>query len=468
MKLPLALALILTALPGFADDAAAPANMQSGAAIQTSKAHPDLLLLEQDLTLKQNDKKEDRVTQEDYQAWETEFRELLAAALARVPPSPDNNATHARIMAMIGDRAQAQATLDQALKENPGSPVLLRTKGRLLYEQNDFPGAAQLGLQAWEKSGHTDLAAQELYQTSKDRHAPSGAVASLPADTLRISQEPAVVSAKGADKPYIFTVNGKAKPIEVPATETTPVSPTQSEGNGIGLLTTLGITAGFLMITWGAVPQNTKDHFKQVFWEQPKQEVKILAGAVAVTAALVGAFHIGVIVIPPLLAGTATTSPPAMTLALAGGGTAGGTTAATIAWEQALVGTVKAAILAAGAYIGVKKAGEHVSFSKPDQSKQGPGDSDAYSVAKNGGRHSGTVENYKGKSISEIQKAERSSLRQVELHRDKIRDPARYAEDWNQRSPKAKNDLLDYWKKDINRNQELADIMRGLLKERGL
>lgn len=175
MKLSLALALLLPTLPGLANDSTTAMNQEPGAVATTEKAHPELLHLEAALMRKQDDKKAGRVKPEEYQEWAGAFRTRLDATMARVPPSPDNTAAHARIAALLGEREQARVTLDQALERNPGSSVLIRTKGQILYEQNDFPGATRYGQLAWDKSGHTDYAALALYHTSKDRVAASGA-----------------------------------------------------------------------------------------------------------------------------------------------------------------------------------------------------------------------------------------------------------------------------------------------------
>lgn len=337
MKLILALALLLPAFPA---GAAAP------------EAHPDLVRLEQDLTRKQDDKKESRITAEEYREWESGFRSLLAAAEASVPPSPENTAARARIAALLGERDRAGASLARALEENPDSAVLLRTKGQLLYESKDYPGAAEHGLQAWEKSGRTDTAALALYQSAKGRGAPAGGGTAAPSGGPAAASGPPVVSAADSSRPYKLPVKGGAKIAEVPSL-TADAVPADGGGNELGLLTTLGIGAGVLLIAWGAVPQETKDHFKQVLWEQPKQELK----AAAVATAVIGAVYLGATVLPPLLT-TMAPSAPALTPALAGGGTAGGG----VVLEQAAVGAVKAG----GTAIVLRKALDQFSYSKSE------------------------------------------------------------------------------------------------------
>lgn len=360
MKLILALALLLPAFPA---GAAAP------------EAHPDLLRLEQDLTRKQDDKKESRITPEEYREWESGFRSLLEVAEASVPPSPENTAARARIAALLGERDRAGASLARALEENPDSAVLLRTKGQLLYDSKDYPGAAEHGLQAWEKSGRTDTAALALYQSAKGRGTPAGGGSASPLGGPAAASGPPVVSAADSSRPYKRPVKGGAKIAEVPSL-TADAVPADGGGNGLGLLTTLGIGAGVLLIAWGAVPQETKDHFKQVLWEQPKQELKVAAAATAV----IGAVYLGATVLPPLLT-TMAPSTPALTPALAGGGAAGGG----IVLQQAAVGTAKAGILAGGVTIALKKAWEHVSYSKADSG--GADSGHEVPISENNARH---------------------------------------------------------------------------------
>ncbi len=91
----------------------------------------------------------------------------------------------------------------------------------------------------------------------------------------------------------------------------------------------------------------------------------------------------------------------------------------------------------------------------------------AYQEAVKGGRHKGILDTYKNRSTEEIKRARRGYLKQVELHRAKLANPERYADNWCNLSEREKNGLLEKWRKDAERNQELADIMRGILLERG-
>jgi RHS repeat-associated protein len=90
----------------------------------------------------------------------------------------------------------------------------------------------------------------------------------------------------------------------------------------------------------------------------------------------------------------------------------------------------------------------------------------AYEIAAAGGKHSGTLRNYAGRSAAEIRKGIRSYDRQVALHRQKIANPAQFAERWGQMSAQEQAGLLNKWASDAARNQELANVLRGLLGSR--
>ena len=233
MKHFLALALFFCPLSGLADDVAGPTPEVPGATVATNKAHPDLIRLQHELSLKLSDKKDGRVTPEQYETWKGEFRARLDAAVTRVPPSPDNTAAHARIMAQLGERKEARATLDQALEQNPKSSVLLTTKGQILYDQNDFPAAAHNALQAWKNSGQTDKDAWALYQMSKGRSAPSGTASESPGVST-LKQGSPVVTADDSYKPIKLAVKGSARPSFVPTPGQDAAEPIK-RGSGLPL-----------------------------------------------------------------------------------------------------------------------------------------------------------------------------------------------------------------------------------------
>ena len=90
----------------------------------------------------------------------------------------------------------------------------------------------------------------------------------------------------------------------------------------------------------------------------------------------------------------------------------------------------------------------------------------AYEMAKAGGHHAGLLRTYQAKSTAEIQRALRSYERQVALHRQKVHSPEQFIQEWDRKSLRVQQALLRHWQEDGARNQELADIMRGILQER--
>lgn len=54
------------------------------------------------------------------------------------------------------------------------------------------------------------------------------------------------------------------------------------------------------------------------------------------------------------------------------------------------------------------------------------------------------------------------------LHRQKMSRTETCVQHWVRKSPRAQQGLLRYWQQDLTRNQELADVMRGILQERGI
>ncbi|ABY36845.1 hypothetical protein Caur_3662 [Chloroflexus aurantiacus J-10-fl] len=91
----------------------------------------------------------------------------------------------------------------------------------------------------------------------------------------------------------------------------------------------------------------------------------------------------------------------------------------------------------------------------------------AYEITKAGGRHAGVLKNYFSRRSAEIERALRSLERQAALHRDKLANPAQYAEKWETMTAKDREDLLRYWHKEATNYAEQADVLRGLLMERG-
>ena len=87
----------------------------------------------------------------------------------------------------------------------------------------------------------------------------------------------------------------------------------------------------------------------------------------------------------------------------------------------------------------------------------------AYETAASGGKHSGTLRNYSGRSATEVAKGVRGHEKQIALHMDKIKNPAKHVKDWANLRPEHQQALIRDWKIDIQRNRDMADVLRGLL-----
>ncbi|UPT73028.1 MAG: hypothetical protein M0D55_14130 [Elusimicrobiota bacterium] len=134
---------------------------------------PQLVHLEQTLTRKQEARDKGELTPEKYDEFVSTFRAELGAVMARLSQTPDNKGLHAQILARLDEqeRGWALASLESALIETPGNPALLVSKGSILYEQKDYPAAAESARRAWEASGRTDRRAWALLKMSEGRTA---------------------------------------------------------------------------------------------------------------------------------------------------------------------------------------------------------------------------------------------------------------------------------------------------------
>jgi RHS repeat-associated protein len=86
----------------------------------------------------------------------------------------------------------------------------------------------------------------------------------------------------------------------------------------------------------------------------------------------------------------------------------------------------------------------------------------AYRIAAGGGKHAGTLKNYTGRSLKEIQKGIRSLNKQIREHKDKIKDPSKYIKEFEKRDPREQAGLVSKWKDDIARQKEIRDVLKGL------
>jgi hypothetical protein len=92
---------------------------------------------------------------------------------------------------------------------------------------------------------------------------------------------------------------------------------------------------------------------------------------------------------------------------------------------------------------------------------------DAYTLAKNGGRHSGWYNQFKDKDESEICRGIRAIEKQMQEHQDKILNPRKYIRGFDSLTPQEQNGLVKRkWPKDIQRQGEQKVILQGILRER--
>lgn len=173
----------------------------------------------------------------------------------------------------------------------------------------------------------------------------------------------------------------------------------KSARKGLHPLTTAAMIAGILALAWAATPQDTKDHFKAMLWDNPRQELKYASLAAAIGIA-------GYVALPYVSAAIASAGPaapaaPALTPALAGAGAAG----SAIPIQQAAVGTLKAALLAGGAWVAAKGSAL-VSYAKSDKAGAG-GDEQTTKRASAGNMQKQVERNQAPKSVDRVDRARR-------------------------------------------------------------
>ena len=92
----------------------------------------------------------------------------------------------------------------------------------------------------------------------------------------------------------------------------------------------------------------------------------------------------------------------------------------------------------------------------------------ASNVPKQGDRHYREYLQMTAQTDNQLQRSARSYSKELNLHRDKIANPALHDKDWNTRDGRAKAGLLNYWSKEVESLQVKLDWANGILHERGL
>lgn len=91
---------------------------------------------------------------------------------------------------------------------------------------------------------------------------------------------------------------------------------------------------------------------------------------------------------------------------------------------------------------------------------------DPYDVAKSGGKHYGTYDTYKNKSISNIKSAIKSFDKQIQSHQRKIANPSKYVKNWGTRSVQYRQGIQNRWRVEINNFREQKSIMKGIIRSK--
>ncbi len=93
--------------------------------------------------------------------------------------------------------------------------------------------------------------------------------------------------------------------------------------------------------------------------------------------------------------------------------------------------------------------------------------SEAYIAAKNGGRHADLIPKFSEKPLKEIEKSIRSYEKLIVEHKDKIANPSKYCQDWDNFHPNRKKALVEkVWPAEIQCYTEQKDILKTILDQR--
>ena len=115
---------------------------------------------------------------------------------------------------------------------------------------------------------------------------------------------------------------------------------------------------------------------------------------------------------------------------------------------------------------GISKAKEASTALAPKiakrKSSEGP-----YEIALKGGKHSGTLKKYRNVSNKELEKGIKSFNKQINRHREKIRNPEKEYSDFKSLDKRRQKSLLrKIWPSEIQRLEEEKEILRRILDER--
>lgn len=90
----------------------------------------------------------------------------------------------------------------------------------------------------------------------------------------------------------------------------------------------------------------------------------------------------------------------------------------------------------------------------------------AYETALAGGKHSGFLKNYLGRSADEISKSIKSMQtgnQGISVHLDKIANPTKYVPNWNSLRLSHQQSLINGWQNTVTKHTEQIQILQTLL-----
>ena len=92
----------------------------------------------------------------------------------------------------------------------------------------------------------------------------------------------------------------------------------------------------------------------------------------------------------------------------------------------------------------------------------------AFQIAQSGGKHSGFLRNYIGRSPNEINRAINTlqhGKRGINVHMDKIQNPSKYVEGWNVLRSSHQESLIRGWSKEIQNAKEQIQILQDIINK---
>ena len=91
----------------------------------------------------------------------------------------------------------------------------------------------------------------------------------------------------------------------------------------------------------------------------------------------------------------------------------------------------------------------------------------AYEAAKAGGKHAGFLRQLSSQGPRQRQKSLRSYQQQVDLHVDKVANPAKYVEGWDDLRESHRRSLLRGWQDEVDDHLEQIEILKEFEREQG-